>query len=340
MSHLLNSRKQDHLRILADDPQTDRRKSYFDEIRLKHRALPQINLSDVCCETEFMGKQLSFPLLISCMTGGSGSELNRINRNLAIAAEATGVAMGMGSQRIMLADPSAVESFTLRRYAPDALLFGNLGAVQLNNGITPDDCQRLVELTDIDALCLHLNPLQEAVQPEGDTNFGKLAERIAEVVTHLTVPVIIKEVGCGISVQDAALLLDAGVEYIDIAGCGGTSWSRIESHRTDKTDDLGILFQDWGIPTPEALRQLHPLCVETATLIASGGIRNGIDMVKAIVLGASLCGIAAPFIPHAQESADAVIAYIKALRTQFTTAMFLLGTDSIESLTANDDLLD
>ena len=332
MSGNLNIRKHDHLRIIADDPATDRKKSYFDEIQLRPRALPEINLADVDPSTDFMGRFLSFPLLISCMTGGSGTELQTINRNLAIAAEVTGVAMGMGSQRVMLSDPAAVESFQLRKYAPGILLFGNLGAVQLNNGVTVDDCRRLVELTEIDALCLHLNPLQEAIQPEGDTNFGKLSEHIAEVIEKLDIPVIIKEVGAGLSADDVKLLLDIGVKYIDVAGSGGTSWSRIESHRADAANDLGMVFQDWGTPAPAALQTARSLIAEResdALLIGSGGIRSGIDMLKAITLGASLCGIAAPFIPYAKQSAEDAIAYIEKLKKEFTVAMFLTGCSSL-----------
>jgi len=327
----LNERKHDHLRILAEDPESDRRKFYFDQVRLKHRALPEIDMADVDTRIEFMGKSLSFPLLISCMTGGVGEDLRKINRNLSIAAEATGVAMGMGSQRVMLVDDAALHSFQLRPFAPNALLFGNIGAVQLNNGVTPDDCRTLVELTEVDALYLHLNTLQEAVQPEGDTNFSQLADRIGEVVAALDVPVIVKEVGAGIFPEDAELLITNGVRFIDVAGAGGTSWSRIESHRDQTGGSPGILFQDWGLPTPEALRLLHPYR-EQATLIASGGIRSGLDMAKAMVLGASLCGIARPFIDHAMQSPESVITFIKTLKTQFKTTMFLLGVETVSDL--------
>jgi len=338
VSSRLNERKHDHLRILSEDPETDRRKFYFDAIRLKHRALPDIDMAAVDAGTIFMGKQLSFPLLISCMTGGVGEELRRINRNLAIAAEATGIALGMGSQRIMLVDDEARHSFQLRQFAPHALLFGNLGAVQLNRGVTADDCARLVEQTDLDALCLHLNPLQEAVQPEGDTDFRGLATKIGEVVKRLDVPVVVKEVGAGIGPDDAKQLIDAGVKFIDVAGTGGTSWSRIEAHR-DKTGCLpGMLFQDWGLPTPEALRLLQPYR-DQATLIASGGIRSGIDMAKALVLGASLCGMARPFIDRAADSPESVIEFIISIKKQFETAMFLLGVGKVAELIDNHDLL-
>jgi isopentenyl-diphosphate delta-isomerase len=331
----MNKRKQDHLRILADDPQTDRNKGWFDGVKLKHRALPQIDLDEVDTSISFIDKTLSFPLIISCMTGGDGEDFLKINRNLAQAAEATGVALGVGSQRVMLEDNAAAESFRLREYAPNVLLFGNLGAVQLNNGVGLDDCRRLVETCGVDALYLHLNPLQEAIQPEGNTNFGNLAQRIADIVEGLDVPVIVKEVGCGIGPDDALLLMEAGVRYIDVAGSGGTSWSRIESHRSDDSGETGIAFQDWGLPTPETLRQLMPLCRGRAELIASGGIRSGIDMVKALVLGASACGIAAPFIKPAMESPEAVVAHIEELRRQFRIAMFLLGAKTASELVGN-----
>jgi isopentenyl-diphosphate delta-isomerase len=338
MTDVLNRRKQEHLRVIRDDPDVERRKYYFDDIRLVHRALPDINLRDIDTTCTFLEKPLSFPLLVSCMTGGAGDELQAINRNLATAAQATGVAMGLGSQRVMLTDDAARESFMLRDIAPDIPLLGNLGAVQLNHGVTADDCARLVNETGLDALCLHLNPLQEAVQPEGDTDFADLGTRIAEVAQALDVPVIVKEVGAGLGAADAEALIAAGVTLLDVAGAGGTSWSRIEHHRDTSGCSPGELFQDWGLPTPLALRLLAPYR-DRVTLIASGGIRSGIDMAKAMVLGASLCGIARPFLDRASESAEAVIAFIEQLRRQFSTAMFLTGQATIEGLTGNASLI-
>lgn len=334
----VNDRKVEHLRVIRHDPDADRRKFYFDTIRLTHRALPEIDFDEVDTRLSFMGKPLSFPLLISCMTGGGGEELHRINRNLAIAAETAGVAMGTGSQRVMIGNPQARESFMLRGHAPSTLLFGNIGAVQLNRGITPGQCAQLVGETGMDALCLHLNPLQEAVQPGGDTCFRGLAARIREVVDTLAVPVIVKEVGAGIGPQDARTLIGAGVRYIDVAGAGGTSWSRIEHARDASGDSPGLCFQDWGIPTPDALIQLAPLRGQV-TLIASGGIRTGLDMAKAMILGASLCGIARPFLEPAAVSADAVLQHIRRLKREFQTAMFLLGTATVAGLVGNRSLL-
>jgi isopentenyl-diphosphate delta-isomerase len=201
--------------------------------------------------------------------------------------------------------------------------------------MTPAHARAVVQVLKADALILHLNPLQEAVQPGGDTNFFNLREKITEIVQGLEVPVIVKEVGAGISVADAALLIKAGVKYIDVAGSGGTSWSRVEGERS-ADPSLGELFQDWGIPTPLALKQLAPLNV---TLIASGGIRSGLDMAKAIVLGASLCGVARPFLNPAMESAEAVRKVIQRMKREFVTAMFLLGADRIEKIQGREELV-
>ncbi|NCC53060.1 MAG: type 2 isopentenyl-diphosphate Delta-isomerase [Spartobacteria bacterium] len=320
-----NQRKTDHVRIAAEEEFADRRKGYFEDIRLWHRALPEINLADVNPTVDMLGRTLSFPLLISSMTGGDDEVLRTVNRNLALAAEATGVAMGVGSQRVMFTHPDSRPSFMLREYAPNALLCANLGAVQFNYGFSLHHCEEAIELIDADALYLHLNPLQEAVQPEGDTKFAHLAEHLGDIAQALDVPVIVKEVGAGLSPMDVSRLLDAGIHYFDVAGAGGTSWSRIEHARaSDKRSRLGLTFQDWGIPTPVALRAMQPF-MDRATIIASGGIRSGIDMVKAMLLGASLCGIARPFLQPAMESPERVIALIEALKQEFVTAMFLLG---------------
>jgi isopentenyl-diphosphate delta-isomerase len=331
----IEKRKAEHVEIVAGDASMDRRKFYFDEIRLTHRALPEISLKDVDPSVEFLGKTLRFPFLISSMTGGSGEQILTINRNLAAAAEAEGVAMGVGSQRILFSDPAARASFELRDVAPTAPLLANLGAVQLNEGMTLDQVREAMDVLKADALILHLNPLQEAVQPEGDTDFSNLWKKIAEVVQGLENPIIIKEVGAGISRADAELLIQAGVTMIDVAGAGGTSWSRIEAARCGDSS-LGECFQDWGVPTPEALRGLADLKV---TLIASGGIRTGIDMAKAMILGASLCGVARPLLTPAMESVDAVRAVIQRMKKEFVTAMFLLGCKNMEQLQGNCSLI-
>lgn len=333
---LTNSRKVDHIRIINEDAGVDRRRFYFDEIRLRHRALPEVNLDDVDTSTTFLGKRLSFPLLISCMTGGDHALVRRINRNLAEAAERCGVAMGVGSQRVMFNNAKARESFALRRFAPTAPLFSNLGAVQLNHDFGLKECREAIDVLGADALVLHLNPLQEAVQPEGDTQFAGLAEKIGAMARGLAAPVIIKEVGAGLSLGDIALLRPLGIRIFDIAGSGGTSWSRIEHHRAQ--DDLGLLFQDWGMPTPRALWELRGQR-RAITLIASGGIRSGLDMAKAVALGASLCGLASPFLKPAMKSTGAVVETIARLHREFRAAMFLLGLAKVKQLQGNDALL-
>jgi len=333
----INQRKLDHINIVSDDVAIDRKQYYFDRIRLTHRALPELNLADVDPSTKFLGKNLSFPLLISSMTGGTDEELIQINKNLAIAAEAEGIALAVGSQRVFLSDDAARESFELRRHAPNTVLLGNLGAVQLNYNVGFADCEAAVQVLDADGLYLHLNPLQEAVQPEGDTDFSELRNKIAVIVKSLKKPVIIKEVGAGVSPEDVEHLLAAGVKHIDVAGTGGTSWSMVESRRSEDPE-LGELFADWGIPTPLALRQMKPYRHEIS-VIASGGIRNGIDMAKAIILGASLCGMARPFLGPARESADAVRVVIRKLKREFVTAMFLLGAGDIEDIKGREELI-
>ncbi|KDE40701.1 MAG: type 2 isopentenyl-diphosphate Delta-isomerase [Nitrincola lacisaponensis] len=334
-----NSRKIEHIRAIEQDGLTDRQGHWFDQIQLTHRALPELSLDEVDPRCQFLGKTLSFPLLISSMTGGDHELVRRINRNLAIAAERCQVAMGVGSQRVMFSSPEASESFALRQLAPTTVLIANIGAVQLNYGMTLEQVRQAIDLLQADGLFLHLNPLQEAVQPEGDTNFTGLTQAIGRLQAELPVPIILKEVGSGLSPADIQAGLQQQIRYFDLAGRGGTSWSRIEHHRrTDPLADIGLKFQDWGLPTPLALKQAEPF-LDQATLIASGGIRDGIDMVKSVILGASLCGVAAPLLQPAMESADAVVSTIEKMRREFVTAMFLLGTPDTAALFRNKALI-
>ncbi|MDO4776265.1 MAG: type 2 isopentenyl-diphosphate Delta-isomerase [Cardiobacteriaceae bacterium] len=326
---LINRRKIEHIDIIRADSGVERTPSAFAHIRLAHRALPEINLADIDTSCEFLGKTLAFPLIISSMTGGDHDMLRTINRRLAEAAEHCQVALAVGSQRVMFHEAAARESFALRRFAPNVPLIGNLGAVQFNKGFTACHIEEAVAVLDGDGLYLHLNPLQEAVQPEGDTEFAGLAARLPELVEKSPVPLLLKEVGCGLSAADIELGLAAGIRHFDIAGHGGTSWSRIEAQRS--ADNFGFAFQDWGLPSAQALsdaHQQHP----GACLIASGGVRSGLDMAKAIVLGAGLCGIAAPFLHAALDSTKAVIAVIERLEREYRTALFLLGCPDTRAL--------
>ncbi|MDX1796615.1 MAG: type 2 isopentenyl-diphosphate Delta-isomerase [Hydrogenovibrio sp.] len=335
----ITQRKQDHIDAILKDRDIERGQAGFDSIRLSHRALPECAFEKIDSSTRFLHKRLSAPLMISSMTGGASGNLTQINRNLATAAEACQVALAVGSQRTMIDTPAAETSFQLRQYAPTVPLIANMGAVQLNYGFGLEEAQRMIETLDADALYLHLNPLQEVIQPEGDTDFSNLVDKIAQLVEKLPVPVILKEVGCGLSEADIKLGLEAGVKWFDVAGRGGTSWSRIEAHRSQQIDpsDLGILFQDWGLTTPQALLQARPYQSE-ANFIASGGIRNGIDMVKSVIMGGQICGIAAPFLEPSMKSAEATIEKIHQLTQEFRTAQFLLGAPKVANLFLNDSL--
>lgn len=320
-------RKAEHLRLaLEDSVQLER--TFFRRYRFEHRALPEIDLRRVDASTEFLGRTLQAPLLVSCMTGGA-EEAERINRNLAAAAEARGVAMGVGSQRAAVEDPLLEATFDVRDEAPTVPLLANLGAVQLNYGYGVEECRRAVEMIDADALVFHLNPLQEAIQPEGDRNFADLLPQIAAVADELEVPVVAKEIGCGISGETARGLADAGVEIVDVAGLGGTSWSRIEGRRSRDTS-LGELFADWGIPTPRAIRDVA--AVDGLTVIGSGGVRSGVDVAKALALGADVVGMASPFLEPATEGTEQVMETIDGIVRELRIAMFCTGSRDIGEL--------
>lgn len=332
-----NARKLEHIQLVSDHMKAVTADSNgFDLIRLAHRAFPEVDFQAIDSAVEFMGRRLSFPLLISSMTGGDHALVRKINRNLAQAAQRTGIGMAVGSQRVMFEHEAARSSFELRQFAPDSLLLANLGAVQLNYGFDLDHCQQAVDLVGADGLYLHTNPAQEVMQPEGNTNFSGLLNKTGAIARQLTVPVIIKEVGCGLSAADLSGLVDQGIEYMDVAGRGGLSWGQIESLRAGKAAEDP--FRDWGIPTPLALKQALPY-KDSLQLVASGGVRNGLDMAKSVILGARLCGMAAPLLKPAMESVDRVVEKVETVRREFVTAMFLLGVSCVAALRGNTDLI-
>ena len=326
-------RKSDHIRInLEEDVSFQNVSTGFERYRFVHCALPGFDLGDVDTATTLLGKRLAAPLLISSMTGGT-PEARVINQRLAEAAQAAGIGIGVGSQRAAIEEPSLADTYQVRHLAPDVLLMANLGAIQLSYGYGLDECRRAVEMVEADALILHLNALQEALQPEGEARFSGLLSKIEEICRTLENPVIAKEVGWGISEQVARQLADAGVAAIDVAGAGGISWSQVEMHRatTERQRQVAAAFADWGIPTAESLLMARRGAPDLPT-IASGGIRDGIQIAKAIALGAVACGIAGDFLRAASESTDAVADLIAVLVTQLRVAMFAAGTRDIPAL--------
>ena len=328
----ITNRKADHIRINLKEDVNSTLTNGLEQVHFIHQALPELSLADVDLSQTLFGKRQRVPLLVSSMTGGT-AKAAQLNRILATAAQEVGLAMGVGSQRAALKDPAAAKTFMVRQHAPDILLFANLGAVQLNYGYGIDECCRAVEMIDADALILHLNPLQEALQPEGDVDFSGLAGRIAEISQALPVPLIVKEVGWGISVQTAQLLHAAGVDAVDVAGAGGTSWSQVEMHRIEdpyRAQTAGA-FIDWGIPTAQSIRNVHSVS-EDWPVFASGGLRNGIDVAKCLALGAALGGMAGTFLKAADVSQETAIRTMQMLVDQVRIAMFASGARNLSEL--------
>jgi isopentenyl-diphosphate Delta-isomerase len=320
------SRKAEHLRInIERDVAGKGIDAGWSAYRFAHRALPEIDLAEVDPSFELFGRTLGAPVLISCMTGGT-PEARRINRRLARVAQALGFAMGLGSGRALIESPESVETFDVRPLAPDAALLANLGAVQLNKGYGVDECRRLVELLRADALVLHLNPLQEALQPEGDTCFRGLLAQIERLCSLAGFPIVVKEVGWGIAAGDVRALFDAGVAAVDVAGAGGTSWSEVERYRISEPWRRRVAggFASWGIPTTRALIEARA-AAPSEILIASGGIRSALDVAKALALGADLVGIAGPFLRAADESLDTAFEVAREIAETLRIAMFCVG---------------
>lgn len=329
----IGRRKADHIRInLEEDVQFPRLSTGLERYRFIHQALPELDLEAIDTTLTLFGRRLAAPLLISPMTGGT-DQAREFNLRLATAAQEHGLAMGVGSQRAALEDPRLADTFRVRSAAPDILLFANLGAVQLNYDYGVDHCRRAVEMIEADALVLHLNVLQEAVQPAGDTHWAGLLDKIEQMCRQLPVPVVAKEVGWGISEQAARQLASAGVAAIDVAGAGGTSWSEVEYHRAPTAFHASVAraFADWGIPTAESL-QMARRAAPRLILFASGGLRDGIDVAKCIALGASLCGIAGPFLRAAAQSPQALDEAIRIILTQLRIAMLCAGARDLNAL--------
>ena len=329
----IQDRKADHLRIcLEDDVQCRQITTCLENYRFIHCGLPELSYHQIDISTRFLGKPLQAPLLISSMTGGT-EQARLINQRLAVTAQNFGLAMGVGSQRVAVEKPELANTFNVRRYAPDVLLLANLGAVQLNYSYGLDHCRRVVDWLEADALILHLNPLQECVQTRGDTDFSGLMAKIELLCTQLPVPVIAKEVGNGISGRLAQRLLKIGISAIDTAGAGGTSWARVESERAAdvKQRRLGQTFADWGIPTADCIVGVRAISPQIP-LIASGGLRNGLDIAKSLALGADIAGMALPFLKAADHSEAALETLTDILIAEIKTALFCTGQGNLRDL--------
>jgi isopentenyl-diphosphate Delta-isomerase len=335
----IEQRKADHIKINLEKDVRSALTTGLENYHFVHEALPDLNLEAVDTSLTLFRKLLSAPVLISSMTGGT-EEAGSINRRLAQAAQAARFAMGVGSQRTALEHPDRAATFQIRKYAPDILLFANLGAVQLNYQYGLDECRRAVDMIGADALCLHLNPVQEAVQAGGDTNFEGLAKKIEGICTKLKVPVIAKEVGWGISERTARILSNCGVAAIDVAGAGGTSWSQVEMHRaTDNfTRDLAATFVGWGIPTADSI-QMVKIAVPEMLIFASGGLKDGLDIAKCIALGAKVGGMAGQFLKAAAISTENATQMMKLTQRQIQISMFASGLKNLKALTGSKQLL-
>jgi isopentenyl-diphosphate Delta-isomerase len=330
-----SSRKQQHVRaVLTQDVGFRRKTTGLEQWEFEHNALPELDFPDIDTSTTFLGKPLALPFLVSCMTGGYAQALT-INRRLAEACATHGLAMGVGSQRQALESDGFHRSFSVvREVAPEIPIVGNIGAAEVAKMRDASAALSLVDLVRADALAIHLNPLQELLQPEGTPSFRGVLNGIGMLVRELTVPVIVKEIGAGISPAVARRLIDAGVRYIDVAGAGGTSWAGVEILR--RKDRRGAaLFWDWGIPTATALQGVAALETESAplTIIASGGISTGLDAAKCIALGADLVASARPVLQALNESgADGVRTFITAWESELRSTMFLTGARTIADL--------
>ena len=328
----ITQRKDDHVKINLERDVRSALTTGLENYSFLHEALPDLDLDQVDTSLTFFNKKLEAPILVSSMTGGT-KDAGVINMRLAEAAQKTGIAMGVGSQRAALEHPEHAASFQVRKVAPDILLFANIGAIQLNYGYGLEQCQRAVDMIAADALYLHLNPLQEALQAGGDVNWKGLDKKIATLCNKMQVPVIVKEVGWGISEKTAKRLAECGVTAIDIAGAGGTSWSQVEMYRApdDFLRRLAATFVSWGIPTAESILNVKS-GAPNVHILASGGIKDGLDIAKCLALGAMMGGMAGQFLKAAAISTENVIELIQLTQRQIQITMFAAGAGDIKAL--------
>jgi isopentenyl-diphosphate Delta-isomerase len=339
----IKNRKKEGIDIpLKKGAQARTTSTYLEFVRLVHNALPEIDYTDIETSCIFMDRRFSAPLIIDSMTGGT-PEARKINERLGKLAQEYDIPMGLGSQRAGLKSEELASTYSVaRKNAPHAFLIANIGGAQLSKGLTVTEVEKIVEMIRADALVIHLNPLQELIQPEGEPRYSGVLEQIAKLVMHLNLPVMVKEVGAGISREVASRLEMAGVSAINIAGSGGTSWAGVEKIRADAARNrikihLGELFWDWGIPT--AISLIEAKRAVKTPIIASGGLRNGLEVAKCIALGADMCAMAYPFLLAAAQSLDNLFEYMNLLLAELKSTMFLLGSKNIEMLKSSRYIL-
>ncbi len=328
-------RKSEHLRIVSEDDVVHSGSTLLEDVNLMHQALPELDLDEIDLKTTFFGRTLDAPLMITSMTGGAEYS-EEMNRGLALAAAREGIAFAVGSQRVMLKHPEVSAHFAVRKYIPDGVLLGNIGAVQLEE-YPVDTIVNLVDQIEADGICVHLNPAQELVQNEGHRRFKGLTKSIEHLMDKMQGRVLIKETGAGISPQTAKKLKSLGVEYIDISGSGGTSWTKVEMHRANKGSlrQVGETFSDWGIPTALSVIAVRRTCGKKTQIVASGGIENGLDAARAIAIGANIAGFArSVLVSFLDGGTDGASDYINRIKHELRIAMLLTGSADVAQLSA------
>ncbi len=336
MSKETRKRKADHIRIsLNRNVQARKATTGFEDVYLIHRALPEISKQQIDLSTTVFNHAFVAPLIVGAITGGT-MEATKINATIAEAVEELGLGMGVGSQRVAIDDKQLEKTFAVaRKKAPSVFLIANIGGVQLVNGYGLKELKKAIEMIEADAIAIHLNPVQEAVQPEGQTNFRGVLKKIREIAGELDKPVIVKETGAGIAAEEAKKLEAAGVEGIDVSGVGGTSWAAVEYYRAEKRGKsfrrrLGDVFWDWGIPTATSVVEVSQTV--NIPVIASGGIRDGLDVAKALALGASLTSVSQPVLQAAVKGVEDTKNVLSLLIEELRNVLFFVGADSVQAL--------
>jgi isopentenyl-diphosphate Delta-isomerase len=340
---IIKQRKRDGIEIpLNNDVQAKTTSTYLEYVKLIHNALPELDYDEIDISTTFLKRKFSAPLIIDSMTGGA-PEAARINGRLGELAEKYGFAMGLGSQRAGLESKELAETYSIaRKNAPSAFLIANIGGAQIAKGLTIDNIKKIIDMIQADALVIHLNPLQELIQPEGEPKYKGVFSKISEISGALDIPVIVKEVGAGISKEVAVKLEVSGVSAINVAGAGGTSWAGVEKLRAEASNNdlkihLGEIFWDWGIPTATSLIEVKKTV--KVPIIASGGLRNGMEIAKCIVLGASMCAMAYPFLLKAAESKEQLFNFADTVIAELKSTMFLIGAMNLSVLKSSRYIL-